>query len=45
MEIIGRFGVTLSAPMVYDEVDGVWMCVCAYTIMRESLRASGKSLD
>ena len=36
---------TLSAPMGYDEVDGVWMCVCACMMMRESLWASDEPLD
>ena len=43
--IVGVFGVTLSAPMVYDEVDGVWMCVCVCMMMKESLWASDEPLD
>ena len=42
---VGVFGVTLSALMVYDKVDGVWMCVCLCAMMRESLWASDEPLD
>ena len=43
--IVGVFGVTLSALIVYDEVDGVWMCVCVRMMMRESLWASNEPLN
>ena len=35
---VGVFGVTLSAPMVYDEVDGVWKSMCVYDDDREVFR-------
>ena len=45
MRLCWVFSVILSAPMVYDEVDGAWMCVYVCMMMWESLWASDKPLD